>query len=95
MTELNTIDKIAMYVGGGLLLVGVFLIGLLDMFLGAGHPVGSDGAIEHDAIIPLEIRSYIIMAGLLIMGLYAVYKVVATTPAVETETTGAAAGTQD
>jgi hypothetical protein len=81
MAELTTGDMIAMYLGGGLLLIGTFGIGLIEMFLGSSHPVSGEGQIEHEALVPLEIRSYIILAGLLIMGLYAVYRVVATTPA--------------
>jgi hypothetical protein len=80
MHSLNTADRIAMYVGGGLVLVGTFLIGLLEMFFGAGHSVTGEGQIVHDALVPLEVRSYIIMAGLIVWGLYAVYKLVGTTP---------------
>lgn len=80
MHTLTTADRIAMYVGGGLVILGTFVIGLLDMFLGAGHAVTSEGQIVHDALVPLPYRSYIILAGLLIWGLYAIYKVVATTP---------------
>jgi len=80
MSELTTSDRIAMYAGGGLLLVGVVLIGFLDMVFGAGHPVSGEGQIVHEALIPVTYRSYIILAGLLIMGLYAVYRVLATSP---------------
>lgn len=80
MTELTTADKVAMYGGTGLLILGTFVIGLLDMLFGAGHPVTGEGQIEHDAVIPIEIRSMIILLGLLIWGGYAIYKVVGTTP---------------
>jgi hypothetical protein len=81
MHTLTTADKIAMYIGGGLVLVGTFAIGLLEMLFGAGHNVTEDGQIVHDALVPLEVRSYVIILGLLIWGLYAVYKVVGTRPA--------------
>jgi hypothetical protein len=74
MTQLTTADKIAIYGGGGLVVLGVFVIGLLEMLLGTGHPVSSEGQIAHEALIPLEYRSYIIIAGLLIWGLYASYR---------------------
>lgn len=80
MRESTTADKIALYVGGGLVILGTVVIGLLDMLIGAGHPVTGEGQIVHDAILPLEVRSYIILAGLLIWGLYAVYRVAATPP---------------
>ncbi|MXR22247.1 hypothetical protein [Halobacterium bonnevillei] len=83
MSELNTADKIAAYGGGGLVVLGVFVIGLLEMFLGSTHPVSGEGQIEHEALIPLEVRSGIILLGLLIWAAYAVYKVVATTPATD------------
>jgi protein-S-isoprenylcysteine O-methyltransferase Ste14 len=81
MSELTTADKIALYVGGGLFVLGVFLIGLLEMLAGAEHPVDSEGQIMHDALISVEIRSAIIMLALLVWGGYAIYRVVATTPA--------------
>jgi hypothetical protein len=80
MSELNTADKVAMYVGGGLVVLGVFVIGLLDMFLGAGHPVTGEGQIVHEALIPMDVRAWIILLGFMIWALYAVYKVVGTTP---------------
>lgn len=80
MTELDIADKIAMYVGGGLVVFGTVVIGLLEMVAGSTHPVSEDGQIMHEALVPLEIRSYIIVAGLLIWGIYAVYKVLGTTP---------------
>ncbi|MHB9285453.1 hypothetical protein ACKVMT_00255 [Halobacteriales archaeon Cl-PHB] len=87
MSELNTADKVAMYVGGGLVVLGVLVIGLLDMFLGAGHPVTGEGQIVHEALVPMDIRAGIILLGFVIWALYAVYKVVGTTP--KTEPAGA------
>jgi hypothetical protein len=80
MTQLTTADRIGMYVGGGLLLFGVFGIGLLEMLFGATHPVDSEGQIQHDALIDVEIRSYIMLAGLLVMGLVVLYKLVTGPP---------------
>jgi hypothetical protein len=80
MSELDTADKIAAYVGGGLIVLGTLGIGLLEMIAGSPHPVDGEGQIVHEALIPLEIRSYIIILGLLVWMLYAVYTVAATTP---------------
>lgn len=83
MSQHTTADRIAMYIGGGLVVLGTFVIGLLEMILGSSHPVTGEGQIVHEALVPLEIRSYIILAGLVIWGLYAIYKVVGTTPGPE------------
>lgn len=80
MTELNIVDKFAMSVGGGLVVLGVVVIGLLEMAVGSTHPVSGEGQIVHEALVPIEIRSYIIITGLVIWGVYAVYRVVATRP---------------
>lgn len=80
MHDTTTADEIAMYGGGGLVLLGTFVIGLIEMIGGSGHPVDAEGQIVHEALVPLEIRSYIIIAGLLIWGLYAVYRLAATRP---------------
>ena len=86
MSELTMADKIAMYLGGGLVVLGVVVLGLLEMFLGATHPVDEEGQIIHEALIPLDVRAYIILLGLLVLGLYAVYKVVGTTPSADPAT---------
>lgn len=83
MDELSTLDKVAMYVGGGLVLFGTVGIGLLEILAGSPHPVDAEGQIVHESLVPLEIRSYIILLGLVIWGGYAIYRVVATTPASE------------
>ena len=75
MSQPTTADAIAMYLGGGLLLLGVFGIGLLEMLFGAKHPVSGDGQIAHDALVGLELRSSIMIAGLVVLGLVALYKV--------------------
>lgn len=80
MHTLTTADRIALYGGGGLVLLGTFVIGLLEMFIGAGHSVTGEGQIVHESLVPLDVRAYIILAGLVIWGLYVVYKLVATTP---------------
>ena len=74
MTQLSTADKFGMYVGGGLIILGVVVIGLLEMFLGSPHPVSGEGQIVHEALVPIAIRSYIILAGLAVWALTAVYK---------------------
>lgn len=77
MKQLTTVDKFGMYVGGGLVVLGVLGIGLLEMLLGSPHPVTGEGQIVHEALVPLAVRSYIILAGFLVWGLTALYKVTA------------------
>jgi len=80
MSELTTADKVAAYLGTGLVVLGVLVMGLLEMLLGAGHSIDEEGQITHEALFPPEIRAYVIIAGLLIWAAYAIYKLVATTP---------------
>jgi hypothetical protein len=80
MSNSSLADRIALYAGTGLVLLGTVVIGILEMIGGSTHPVSGEGQIQHEALVPLEIRSYIIIAGLLIWAGYAVYKFVLTTP---------------
>lgn len=80
MNEFTTADKVAAYVGGGLIVLGVVVIGMLEMVAGSPHPVSDEGQTVHEALVSLEIRSGIIILGLLIWTGYAIYKVVGTTP---------------
>lgn len=83
MSEFNAIDRVAAYGGGGLVVFGVVVIGILEIVAGSPHPVDGEGQIVHEALVPIKIRSYIILLGLIIWGVYAVYKLVATTPAAD------------
>lgn len=87
MTEFDTADKVAAYVGGGLIVLGVVGIGLLEIVAGSPHPVSGEGQIVHEALVPLTVRSYIIVLGLLTWTGYAIYKVIGTTPAPESRET--------
>jgi hypothetical protein len=75
MSTPTTADRIAMYVGGGLLLFGAMVIGVIETLFGSPHAVTGEGQIVHEALVPLEVRSFIILAGLLVWLLYAVYKI--------------------
>ena len=81
MTEFDTADMVAAYLGGGLVVLGVVGIGLLEIAAGSPHPVSGEGQIVHEALVPLGIRSSLIILGLLVWAAYAVYKVATTTPA--------------
>lgn len=81
MSELTTAQKVALYGGSGLVVFGTVVIGLLEMVAGSTHPVTGEGQIVHEALVPLQVRSYIILLGLLLWGGYAVYRFAAVTPA--------------
>jgi len=80
MSTPTTADKIAMYLGGGLILFGAVVIGVVETLFGSPHAVTGEGQIVHEALVPLEIRSSIILAGLLVWLLYAVYKLASADP---------------
>jgi hypothetical protein len=84
MTQLTTLERIALYGGGGLLLIGTVGIGLLEIVAGAPHPVTGEGQIVHEALVPLHLRSYVILLGLLLWGTYAVARVATKAPATDT-----------
>ncbi len=84
MSKPTTADKLAMYVGGGLILFGAVVIGVVETLFGSPHAVTGEGQIVHEALVPLEIRSGIILAGLLVWMLYAIYKLAGTEPGAET-----------
>ena len=87
MTQLTTVDRYGMYIGGGLIVLGVVVIGLLEMLLGSPHPVSGEGQIVHEALVPLAIRSYIILAGLVVLGLTAIYNLTSGEPVEQTQET--------
>jgi hypothetical protein len=80
MTELTTTERLALYGGGLLLLLGTVGIGLLEIVAGAPHPVSGEGQIVHEALVPISVRSYIILLGLLFWGAYAAISVVRSPP---------------
>lgn len=75
MNDVTTVDKFALYLGGGLVVFGIVGLGLLEMVAGAPHPVTGEGQIVHEALVPIAIRSYIILAGLLLWGGLAIFRI--------------------
>ncbi len=76
MTHLTTVDKFGLVVGGGLVVLGVVVIGLLEMALGVPHPVSGEGQIVHETLVPITVRSGIILLGLLTWAGTAMFRVV-------------------
>lgn len=84
MTALTSTERTALLLGAGLVLLGTVGIGLIEMIAGSPHPVSGDGQIVHEALVPLALRSYIILAGFLVWAGFAVYRFLTTTPSVRT-----------
>lgn len=75
MNDLTAVDKFALYLGGGLVVFGIVGMGLIEIIAGAPHPVTGEGQIVHEALFPIAIRSYIILAGLLLWGGLAIFRI--------------------
>lgn len=88
MTDI--IDKAAMALSAGLMLLGVVGMGLLELLVGAPYspvPVTNEaGEVVATPLISPQIRTGVVLAGLAVLGLYAAYKVV--TPLAEDATSG-------
>ena len=72
MSELTTMERIGLYGGAVLLLIGTVGMGLLEIIAGAPHPVSGEGQVVHETLISLNVRSYTILLGLLLMAAYGV-----------------------
>ena len=74
----DTIDKVAMYLSGGLLLLGVVVTGLIETL--AGQPYGAApqtneaGEVIASPAIDPNLRTALVVAALLVLLLYAGYK---------------------
>lgn len=75
MSNISTVDKFALYVGGFLVAFGIVGVGLLQMIAGNPHPVTGEGQIVHEALVPIAIRSYIVLLGMLMWGGLAIFRV--------------------
>jgi|AntDeeMinimDraft_4_1070355.scaffolds.fasta_scaffold20561_2 hypothetical protein len=93
----DTIDKLAMYLSGGLLLLGVVVTGLIETL--AGQPYGAApqtneaGEVIASPAVDPNIRTALVVAALLVLLLYAIYKLA--TPIEEEAGTAATPSTSD
>lgn len=78
MTETTFTDKIAMVLGGGLIVLGIVVFGFFETVLGNPHTLEQTNqagdVIVHTTFSP-NLRAGIIALGLLVWGVYALYKV--------------------
>ena len=94
----NTIvDKVAMALSGALILLGVVVLGLVEILAGEPYspaPLTNDaGDVIASPMIDPNIRTGLVIAGLVVMLVWGVYKMVATD--VDTTETGDAYVTAD
>ncbi len=74
--ELPLADRIAMTLGGGLLLIGIAVMGFINVAGGAPHvPVEEEGTIVATPIVAPELRAIVVAAGLAVWFGYGLYRV--------------------
>jgi len=78
MTDI--IDKAAMALSAGLMLLGLVGMGILEILAGAPYspvPITNEaGEVMATPLISPQIRTGVVLAGIAVLGLYAAYKVV-------------------
>jgi hypothetical protein len=88
MTDI--IDKAAMALSAGLMLLGIVGMGILELLVGAPYspvPITNEaGEVVATPLISPQIRTGVVLAGIAVLGLYAAYKIV--TPLAEDARTG-------
>ncbi|TKX82210.1 hypothetical protein [Halorubrum sp. SD626R] len=86
----NIIDKAAMALSAGLMLLGLVGMGILEILAGQPYspvPMTNDaGEVVATPLISPQIRTGVVLAGVAVLGLYAAYKVV--TPLADDAQTG-------
>lgn len=114
-SDLDAMDRIAMFLGGGLIVLAIPVMGLVVTLAGSkspmyiyemtqdgrtvsGHALSAGGVPEgativSSPIIDPNVRAYIVALGLLIFGVYGVYRLLA--PKVQTSSADAPGTTAD
>ncbi|MBV0923556.1 hypothetical protein KTS45_05020 [Halomicroarcula limicola] len=77
MTDI--IDEAAMALSGGLMLLGIVGLGIVEMLAGAPYgaaPVTNEaGEIVATPMVDPTVRTGLVIAGLVVLGLYAAYRI--------------------
>jgi hypothetical protein len=88
MTDI--IDKAAMALSAGLMLLGLVGMGIVEILAGAPYspaPITNEaGDVVATPLISPQVRTGVVLAGLAVLGLYAAYQIV--TPLAEDAKTG-------
>lgn len=77
MTDI--IDKAAMALSAGLMLLGIVGMGIIELLAGAPYspvPITNEaGEVVATPLISPQIRTGVVLAGIAVLGLYAAYKI--------------------
>ena len=88
MTDI--IDKAAMALSAGLMLLGIVGMGILEILVGPPYspvPMTNDaGEVVATPLISPQVRTGVVLAGVAVLGLYAAYKIA--TPLADDAATG-------
>ncbi|CCQ33281.1 hypothetical protein HLRTI_001852 [Halorhabdus tiamatea SARL4B] len=74
-TDETLADQIAMALGGGLMILGVVILGLIEVFSGKPYSPIADGSVAAGVTIDPYWRALLITIGGVILMLYAIYVV--------------------
>ena len=84
LNNMNTIDKVAMLASSGLMFLGVVVLGLIEIVTGEPYgaaPVTNDaGEVLATPTVDPNIRTGLVVAALVILLLWSVYKLASPTP---------------
>lgn len=84
-TNYHALDKLAMAVGGGLMLLGIVVLGFIELLDGAPYgaaPLTNDaGEIVASPLVDPNIRTGLVILGLLVLLLWGLYRMVQPTMA--------------
>lgn len=87
--KFDTIDRIAMWLSGALMLLGIVVLGIIEVLAGPPYgaaPMTNDaGEVVANPAIDPNLRTGLVIAGLVVLMLWGLYKLA--TPDVEVATT--------
>lgn len=84
LNDMNTIDRAAMLLGTGLMFLGIVVLGVVETFdgepFGAAPITNEAGKVVAEPTIDPAIRTGLVVAGLVVLGIWGVYKMVQPAP---------------
>lgn len=89
MTQFDTLDRLSVATGGLLISLGVVVLGFVEVL--AGQPYGAApmtndaGEVVATPMVDPTIRTGLVLLGLVVLGVWGLYRVATTTPAAESE----------
>ncbi|MFB6202709.1 MAG: hypothetical protein ABEI98_11960 [Halorhabdus sp.] len=72
-TDETLADQIAMALGGGLMILGVVVLGAVEVFSGKPYSPIADGSVPAGVTVDPYIRALLITIGVVVLLLYAIY----------------------